>query len=50
MTLEHAIVEGFRWAMQLSTSEFLLLMTTMAATGFAAGAAAGKIRNIILGL
>ena len=50
MTLEHSMVEGFRWAMQLSNEQFLLLLTTMATAGFAVGAAAGKIRNTILGL
>ena len=50
MTLEQLMVETFRWAMQLSNGQFLLLLVTMATAGFAAGAAAGEIRNTLLGL
>ncbi len=49
MIPQQAIVDVFHWVMQLSSAEFLLILGAMALTGFAAGAALGKLRNVLLG-
>lgn len=49
MTQEQAILETFRWAMQLSELEISAMLATMAIVGLAVGVSTGKILNILSG-
>ena len=46
---EQTLVTGFQWVMQMSIPQFVAAIMAASAVAFAAGMAAGKVKNLIRG-